>query len=177
MGNIDEEFIFRIKASPMFWREKAKELQFASEILWPYFEKRFDIIYSHINDPLSLDVNSLDPDVFPIYLSLIGFSTEALFKGIIVRDNPQFVAHGKISREITIHDLNKLALIAKYQLSQEESIFCKQAYKAMIIESRYPVAKNKDEEIYENEIGGHCKEVFTNLFDKIYPTLNNVIKP
>ena len=166
-----DELVYKVKASPFFWRQKAEELKFAAEILWPHAEERLNKTIESAEENSEFDVNSLEPDIFSIFLSLLGFSTEALFKGVIIRDNPFYVSNGKLCSKLTTHDLLKLAKRAKLSLSQHEKIFCKQAYKAMIIESRYPIPKDNSETDYSMEIGGHCKDVFTGLYKRLYPTL------
>ena len=131
MFNRKDEIVFKVKASPYFWRQKAEELKFASEILWPSVQNRQNKISKSIENDIEIDFNKIEPDTFSIFLSLIGFSTECLFKGVAVRDNPSFVYNGKLAKHLTSHDLIKLAKIAKIQLSQNEEIFCKQAYKAV----------------------------------------------
>lgn len=171
-----DELAYKVKASPFFWRQKAEELKFAAEILRPHAEERLSKNIKSAEGNSELDVNSLEPDTFPIFLSLLGFSTEALFKGVIIRDNPTYVSNGKLSLKIKTHDLIKLSKLAKLSLFQHEKIFCKQAYKAMIIESRYPIPKDNSETDYSMEIGGHCKDVFTGLYNRLYPTLGQFNK-
>lgn len=163
---------FKLKASPYFWRRKAEELKFAAEILWPHAEARLNRANELVKAKRTTDIRNLEPDTFSIVVALLGFSTEALFKGVIIRDNPSFVSNGILSRKITHHDLLKLAEVAKLPLSKNEKIFCKQAYRAMV-ESRYPISKKIEKPNYSYEIGGHFKTVFTELYQRLYPTLNN----
>lgn len=89
----DYENIFRFKANPYFWREKAKELKFAAEIIWPHAENRLHTLNENIrNNPTGFNILDLEPDTFPIFLSLIGFSTECLFKATIIKNNPSFIS-------------------------------------------------------------------------------------
>jgi len=162
---------FKVQASPFFWREKAEQLKFAAEILWPHAKSRYDIIIKSVKEKKELNLKILVPDTFSIFLSLLGFSTEALLKGVIIRDNPSYVSNGILSSKLTIHDLIALSKIAQLPLSKNEKIFCKQAYKAMMVESRYPIPKGIEKPNYALEIGGHCKEVFTGLYERLYPTL------
>ena len=171
-----DELVYKVKASPFFWRQKVEELKFAAEILWPHAEERLNKIIKSAEENSELDVNSLEPDTFSIFLSLLGSSTEALFKGLIIRDNPSYVSNGKLSSKLTTHDLIKLSKLAKLSLSQHEKIFCRQAYKAMIIKSRYPIPKDNIETDYSMEIGGHCKDVFTSLYNRLHTTLGQFNK-
>lgn len=168
----EEELYFQVKASPYFWRQKAEELKYASEIIWPHADARLKKIQDLIGDENLPDILTLEPHTFSVYLSLTGFSTEALFKGIIIRDNPSFVSNGKLSSKLKNHDLFKLSHLAKINLTQHESIFCQQAYKAIMVESRYPIPQDIDSIDHIVEIGGHCREVFLGLYDKIYPTID-----
>lgn len=172
-----DQLVFKVMASPFFWRQKAEELKFASEIIWPHAEGRLNQITKYAEEGnMNFDINSLEPDTFSIFLSLLGFSTEALFKGVIIRDNPSYVSNGKLSSKLTTHDLVKLSKIAKITLSQHEEIFCGHAYKAMMIESRYPIPKDMNERENSMAIGGHCKDVFTGLYDRLHPTLGQFYK-
>lgn len=166
------ELVFKVIASPIFWRMKAEELKYASEILWPHAEERLKKVTKLSDSNSEFNANSLVPDVFFISLSLMGYSIEVLFKGIIIRDNPNYVSNGKLSSKLSTHDLIKLSKFAKLTLSQYESIFCRQAYHAMMVESRYPIPKEFCDTYYSPEIGGHCKEVFTGLYNRLYPTLD-----
>lgn len=173
----EDEIVFKVKASPFFWRQKAEELKFAAEVLWPQAENRLHILASiSVEDVPNFDIRTLEPDTFSIFLSLIGFSTEALFKGIIIRDNPTYISNGTLSSKLKSHDLIKLSKLAKLSLTNHEKIFCKQAYKAMMVESRYPIPENATPENTAIEIGGHCRDVFTELYNKLYPTLNKFNK-
>lgn len=174
MFNKKDEIVYKVKASPFFWRQKAEELKFASDVIWPCIKKRQNKIYESLADKTTINFNDLEPDIFSIFLSLIGFSTECLFKGIAIRNNPAYVSNGKLINKLRSHNLIKLAEIAKIPLSQHEEIFCKQAYKAMTIDSRYPIPKEVDTSDSSMEIGGHCKDVFNELYDKLYPTLEQI---
>jgi hypothetical protein len=164
----DDELYFKVKASPIFWRQKAEEMKCASELIWPHAIARLDKI------TVESDLTKLEPDTFSIYLSLIGFSTECLFKASVIRDNPEFVSNGTLSSKLRGHDLAKLAKLAKIELSQNEQIFCKQAYRAMVVDSRYPIALEAEPINGVVEIGGNCKEVFESLYNKLYPTLDQI---
>jgi hypothetical protein len=164
----NDELIFKVKASPIFWRIKAEELKYASELIWPHAIARLDKI------SIEPDLSKLEPDTFSIYLSLIGFSTECLFKASAIRDNPEFVSNGTLASKLRGHDLIKLANLAKIGLSQNEQIFCKQAYRAMVVDSRYPIALESEPINGVMMIGGNCKEVFESLYNKLYPNLNQI---
>ncbi len=168
----EEDLYFKVKASPYFWRQKAEELKYAAEIIWPYTDARQKKMYDLIDDKKAIEIKNLEPHTFDIYLSLIGFCTEALFKGVIIKDNPSFVSNGKLSSKLTTHDLIKLSKIGRIELTQHEIIFCGQAYEAMTVGSRYPIPKDFNSFNRSMEIGGHCREVFLKLYDKLYPTID-----
>src|SRR5690554_2304154 len=112
-----DDSVFKVLASPYFWRQKAEELKYASEILWPYAERRADKAYQQVKEKMSLDLKTLEPDTFSIFMSLLGYSIEALFKGVIIRDNPSYVSNGKLSSKLTHHNLIELAKLGKIELS------------------------------------------------------------
>lgn len=170
----DDEIVFKVKASPYFWRLKSEESKFAAEILWSSVEKRQAKISKSLDEETEIDFTDLEPDLFSIFLSLIGFSTECLFKGVAIRNNPLLVSNGKLNKQLKSHDLIKLAKLAKIQLSQHEEIFCKQAFKAMVIDSRYPIPLEVGAPDNSMEIGGHCKDVFSELYKRLYPMLEQI---
>ncbi|HUX55247.1 MAG TPA: hypothetical protein VMV56_12585 [Williamwhitmania sp.] len=174
MENI-KDIVFKFQGSPHYWREKAKELRYAAEILWPYSETRMNKIMTSIKENNDIDILSIEPDTFNTFLALIGFSTECLFKGTIIRDNPSFVSNGKLSSKLATHDLHKLASLAKIKLSTNEQIFCNQALEAMTVKFRYPISKVAEDAKTDLIMGEHCKTVFTDLFDRLYPTLGQII--
>jgi len=169
-----DEIFFKVKGSPYFWRQKAQELKYAAEVLWPGAEERMSEMTRLASAEGELNLDSLPPDTFPIFLSLIGFSTECLFKGVAIRDNPAFISNGTLASKLTSHDLVKLAAVAKIPLSHHEKLFCQQAFKAMVVDSRYPIAKVIGEPDNSMEIGGHCKEVFNGIYERLYPTLGQL---
>ena len=107
-------------ASPFLWGMKAEELQFAAELIWTSVDERLQLINQFAAGDIELDFKTLNSDTFSIFLSLIGFSTESLFKGIIIRNNPTFVSDGKLFKKLKTHDLIKLSKLAKLPLSQHE---------------------------------------------------------
>lgn len=168
-----DELLFKVNSSPIFWRKKAEELKYAGELIWPHAESTSNKIIESIMDR-KIDFRKIEPNTFSIFMSLIGFSTECLFKATIIRDNPEYVSNGILSSKIRGHNLIELAKIAKIKLSQHEQIFCMQAYRSMVIESRYPIAKEAEPINGIFEAGGHCKEIFTNLYERLYPTLGQI---
>lgn len=162
-----------MKGSPFFWRQKAEELKFAAEILWPTTQHRLQKINSDIKKG-EVDFSSLAPDIFSIVMSLFGHSIEALFKGLIISKNSGFLSNGTLPRKLRTHDLILLANFAEIKLTENEIIFCNQALKAIAYEGRCPIAKNILEEKETSiEIGGNCRDVFMTLYNKIYPQLNS----
>ena len=176
-SNIPKEdfHLYRFRGSPIFWRQKAAQLKHASELLWPHAEKHLEEISDYIRNKKEFDFSFFERGTFAIYLSLIGYSTECLLKGLIIKDNPVFISDGRLPRSITTHNLIVLAKIAKIQLSRHEEIFCEQALKAMIVDARYPVSKEVQDISNCIPVGGHCKKVYEQIFDRIYPQLNHFV--
>lgn len=171
MVSEDGELIFKVMSYPFFWKLKAEELKFAAEILWPHAIGRLNEISKPIEGNSFSDKQNIEPDTFFVFLSLLGYSTEVLFKGIIIKNNPSFVSNGILSKKLKTHDLIKLSILANISLTHQEKIFCGQAYQAMMVESKYPIPNDFVETLYPPSIGGHCKEVFTGLYNRLYPTL------
>jgi len=173
MTKIEEAF-YKLKASPIFWREKAESLKYAAGILWPTIEKQHHDIQNSIENNTKIDFKAIGPEIFPIYLAMLGFSIECLFKALIIRDNPEYVTNGKLSKKITNHNLIELAKTAGITLSSNELIFCKQAYENMLIDFRYPIGKEVKPLNYSFSFGGNCSEVFNVLYERIYPTVDQL---
>jgi hypothetical protein len=165
--------VYKINGSPHFWKQKADEQKRAAEILWPHAEKDLDDILESVRNPEKED--QLPVMLFGIFFSHLGFSTECLFKGLIIKNNPNLIQNGKMSKSLVTHDLLELAQLAKFHLTRNEYIFINQAFPYMISESRYPIYKEVEPSRTSMELGGHCKEVFEGIYAKIAPQLNFII--
>ena len=141
-GFTDEEMnqLYYVKASPIFWRQKAEELKYASDILFPYALKRNRKL-SQDAAKKDFDLGKLPPNVFSQAFALLGFSLECLFKAALIRDNPNFTSGGKLSKIITNHNLNSLAALAKINLNSDEIYACKRLTEIMLKDFRYPINK------------------------------------
>lgn len=163
---IEEDIVFKVKAKPIFWKKKAEELKFVVDTLWPLHENRFQLIMDNLGKK-EFEYSSLEPDTFSICLALMGYSIEVLLKGIIIKNNPQFVSNGKMSGKLKTHDLDYLAKVANITLSKNEKIFFEQAHQAILIDSRYPIPSKKEELSSSMTIGGNCIEEHLNLYNRL----------
>ena len=170
----DEEDFFKFKASPIFWRQKAESLKYSADILWPTIEKRDAEIHNSLKEKTKINFQQIDPEIFPIYFGLLGFSIECLFKAVIIRDNPEYVTNGKLAKKIKQHNLLELANIGGIALSRNEKLFCTQAYETMMVDFRYPIDKVITPLKYSFEIGGNCREIFKDIYERIYPTVDQL---
>jgi hypothetical protein len=163
--------MYRFRASPFHWREKAADLKHAAELLWPECERQREAYATTAFGDNQSGFNHL-PLTHTIYLALAGFSTECLLKGTILKDNHAMIENGKMNKTFTTHDLLKLAQLAKISLSNNERIFCKQAVRAMTDNFRYPVSKRQGSQPTSFQRGGNFRDDFNGLYDRLYPNLN-----
>lgn len=171
MTESDEHAMYRFEASPVFWQQRASGLRHAAYILWPEADRQ---LHAAVAMKKKLDP-SVRLNTFDVFLGLIGHSTENLFKGLLVRDNPNVISNGRLVRRgehsILNHDLIGLARRARVPLSNHERIFCELANDCMIGTFRYPVKSSADQNL-SIEVGGHPKEVFEGLYQRLFPELN-----
>ena len=113
---------------------------------------------------------------FHIYSALLGYSVECLFKGKIILEDQTLISNGALAKKIQIHDLRKLARMAKVSLSQNEIIFCEHVQRMMETDFRYPVPKSHDLQVTSIQAGGKWPDVFEGLYDRIHPTLNVLVQ-
>lgn len=173
-GFTDEEMdqIFRVKASPIFWRQKAEELKYASDILLLYATDRSNAINKQINKK-NFDLAKLPPSVYAQAFALLGFSLECLFKASIIRDNPDLIKNGKLSKALWSHNLIKLAALAKVSLNNDEKYACEKLTEDMLRDFRYPI--NKEKEVEKNIIKLTSIPVLgAILYYRIHPTVNQI---
>jgi hypothetical protein len=82
------------------------------------------------------------PFVWDVTLFLAACAIENLLKGLIMRVHPEYAEAGKLSRNVTTHDLELLAESARVQRLPEEIEFCRYGTEAILSFGRYPVAKD-----------------------------------
>ena len=164
----NEENIFKFEASPIFWRSKAAQLKHAAAILEPSYENWKKNISQLIMSIENLDFNYFETNTTSIYLALLGFSIECLMKGIIIKNNPDLISNGKLSREITNHNLINLASKWDINLSKQEKTFCNTAIRAMVIDFRYPINKVMEEKKGYSVGGPNINIVFNDLYLRLY---------
>ena len=74
-----------------------------------------------------------------------GFALENLLKGIIVKDKPDFVINGRITRPLQTHNLFKLAKRASIDLNVIEAFYLSVGTQCMIWAGRYPSSTKPEE--------------------------------
>ena len=176
MLKTENEIVYRFLGSPFFWRNKARELKYASDKLLPSAMDFLSKLNEQINQSIDAGFDKIEPNVFSIFLALTGFSTECLFKAFIIRDNPSYISNGVLSNKLTNHDLIQLAQLGKIKLTSYEKIYCRQAMDAMV-EFRYPIDKKMSQTTTVQDIGGKCYIVFNDLYDRLYPDVDHIIIP
>lgn len=170
----DEEMnqLFRVKASPLFWRQKAEELKYASDILLRFANDRSDAMMVQI-EKKKLDLTKLPPSVYAQAFALLGFSLECLFKASIIRDNPDLTKNGKLSKDLWSHNLIKLATLAKIPLNSKEHYACERLTEVMLKDFRYPINKEKETKIDNTKIT-NIPVLGSILYYRIHPNVNQL---
>lgn len=173
-GFTDDEMdqIFTVKASPIFWRQKAEELKYASDILLSYATDRSNAINKQINKK-TFDLSKLPPSVYAQAFALLGFSLECLFKASIIRDNPSLIKNGKLSKLLWSHNLVKLAVLAKITLNADEEYACERLTEDMLKDFRYPINKEKEGEKSITKLT-NIPVLGAILYYRIHPTVNQL---
>ena len=169
--------LYRFESSPFFWRQKAEELKYAADLLWPIALQRLDKISASVKKKKGIDFSKLPPEIFTTAKGLLGFSLECLFKACIIRDNPEFVKSGKQNDQMKTHNLLKLAQIGKIVLSHEEGHTCKTLTDAMYVDFRYPVDRHITMKSSITSVGRSIIDVGNDLFEKLHETVNQIHIP
>lgn len=171
----DEMFgLYRIKSSPLYWRQKAEELKYSADVLWPIALRKLDKINSAIKKNKAPDFQKLPPDVFNTAKGLLGFSLECLFKAVIIRDNPNLIDKGEQNNKLKTHNLLKLAEIGKIALNSDERHTCEVLTDAMYVDFRYPTDQKITPQKGGMTVGRSIIDVGNELYDKLHGTVNQI---
>ena len=174
-GFTDEEMnqLYYVKASPIFWRQKAEELKYASDILFPYALRRNAKLSQDANKK-DFDLGKLQPSVFSQAFALLGFSLECLFKATLIRNNPSFTSGGKLSKIMTNHNLSSLATLAKINLNSDEIYACERLTEIMLKDFRYPINKEIEK---TNRMGSrviNIPKISQGIYQRLHSTVNQL---
>jgi hypothetical protein len=175
-GFTEEEMfgLYRVKSSPYFWRQKAAELKYAADQLWPLAIERLDKINTSIKTKNDVNIMELPPDTFTTAEGLLGFSLECLFKACIIRDNPQFMNDGQQDDKMKTHNLLELATIGNINLNHEERSVCQMLTDVMYVYFRYPVDQQVTLEKGSMSVGRSIIDVGNELYEKLYGTVDQI---
>jgi len=174
-GFTDEEMnqLYYVKASPIFWRQKAEELKYASDILFPYALRRNKKLAQDISKK-DFDLGKLVPSVFSQAFALLGFSLECLFKATLIRNNPNFISGGKLSKAMTNHNLCALATLAKINLNDEEIYACKRLTEIMLKDFRYPINKEVDKTNSRGSRVINIPKIGQDIYQRLHSTVSQL---
>jgi len=175
MTESEEHQHFRMQASPVYWGIKAASLRNAAALLWAECERELDVIVKRDRDNSHLSAVSMIW-TFDIYGAMLGYSIECLLKGKIILDDPALVSNGSMAKRVQIHDLKKLARMAKVTLSHNERVFCDRVQRMMVTEFRYPIPKSHEKRVDGYEGGGNWPDVYEGLYSRIHPMLNVLLQ-
>ena len=101
-GVVTEEYCrWKQYAHPHFWFQRAQALYDAANVVrcafWPKHKTYHDL-------------KAAESDFYKgqVYMLLAGLSVEVYLKGILVKKNHSLVGQQKLSKELTVHNLNQL---------------------------------------------------------------------
>jgi hypothetical protein len=165
--------LYRVFASPYFWRQKAEQLKHATDIILPELDKHSEALAKQIKKKdVSLEI--VPPSLHTSYLGLLGFSIECLFKACIIRDNPTHISQGRQNKIMKTHNLLQLADLGQINLSNNEKWACELLSETMYVDFRYPVDQFYKPHRNISSPGVSVINISNALFVRIYPTVSQL---
>jgi hypothetical protein len=165
--------LYRVLASPYFWRQKAEQLKHSADILLPELDKHSDALMKQINKKeVSLEI--VPPSIHSSYMGLLGFSIECLFKACIIRDNPTHISQGRQNKIMKTHNLLDLANLGQIKLDRNEKWACEILSETMYVDFRFPVDQFYKPSKGSSSFGVSVIDVSNALFARIYPTVSQL---
>jgi hypothetical protein len=165
--------LYRVLASPFYWRQKAEQLKHSADILLPELEKHSDALINQMYQE-NASLGNIPPDIYPIYMGLLGFSIECLFKACIIRDTPTHISQGRQNKIMKTHNLLQLADLGQIKLHSNEKWACELLSQNMYVDFRYPVDQFYKPRKTISSPGVSVIDISNGLFARIYPTVSQV---
>jgi len=111
----------------------------------------------------------MDSFLWPTYVLFISFALENLFKGLLLRNQPNLIEGNKLAgRHFKSHNLISLATDCNFKLNEDEKRLCDIGSEFIKGFGRYPMTKNSKDEIYSFHINvTNTKESFESLHERL----------
>jgi hypothetical protein len=153
------EELFKAAQQPHAWLSTAEQLAAAAELILqdqlrheaPYF-RAYDVARQEALSAAcaspdesagSAEIKCEPPNYLPAQL-LYAFALENVLKGLLISKNPSLAGERNLNREITSHDLVKLAKKAGFDVAGQDLSVLRDISQIAIWAGRYPVAIKLD---------------------------------
>lgn len=163
-----KKYTFGVYSAPIAWLDYSEELREIAQII---FKHSGSSIYRYPDLSTSL---TLERGFFLNY----GFSIETLLKGLLIAENPNLVAEGEISQEITQgHNLIMLSKkVQSFTFSNQEINLLQILSDAIPYWGRYPIPKKHSQISEQIQFTEQIKNDLERLWFKIGKCLYEKIK-
>jgi hypothetical protein len=167
--------------NPENWYKKSKELQLCADFIFGEAEKALNVVLSSIPEvvgqgmlPTSrVEQALLKKDLGSLYFQLSGSSVENLLKGIFIAKYPdKVIEEGKLSKQITTHNLTKLLELAELTNPFQDKNWTwskelpNKLTRYIVWQGRYPVPNKFDNDTFERKFAYKGQSDYTeSLFD------------
>ncbi len=120
------------------WFLSARRLKRSADILWDIYETDANKMFEEEANILELE----NLEIGGVSMFISGLSIENLLKALLIKDNPNVVASGKLKQwPASGHDLIELAKEARISLDCAETALLKSLTTFVLWAGRYPVPK------------------------------------
>lgn len=160
MANKKKRFIYY--SSPEHWFQAALELNDAVEELYLIREKAHYYQSFHFENQTIVKRPAYSRATY----LLMSYALENLLKGIAVLNNPELVNKGKLQKEITTHNLNKLSKLNCFRLNYEQKEFQSVLSTQCVSNARYPVGLNEQIVLADPLITEKDYSIYNTLYSK-----------
>lgn len=151
---------------PFFWLKQAKELDRAAMLIWAAVREDLERISQfEIGAEIRLE-QVPHVNLGGVFWLNAGFALENLLKGIIVKDQPDSVIKGRITRPLKTHNLFNLAKRASIDLNVNEAFYLWVGTQCVIWAGRYP-SSIKPEETAPPVFSESDVIAYRSLFDRL----------
>lgn len=169
MTNLNKQFVE--SAAPEYWYSYAHELADTADVIYNK-SKREWILYFYNRPDGSTDAYNRPLISRPVML-MYGLSFENIIKGLLISEDPNLLAGGKLSKHLQGHDLVKLAdRLRSIELNNDECDLLALLSDVVPYYGRYPVPRNaqdlKPEKFISEDIYTSCKGLFARFQMQLY---------
>jgi len=112
--------------------------------------------------------STYQPTIDHVYFLTIGYCLENMMKGIIIFQDPDHVANGKLSRQVKSHDLARLAKLTGVIFSDDEQRFFDFITPSIKWYGKYPIPTKAEDSIgSSNHSIEEVRKHFLNIYRKL----------